>query len=78
MIANDDLAYKTHHIVGAHISLLFTMLHRITLESSIQIHVNERVGCMERMSIIVTNMCCVGHLGFLFTNSPLRQPALPQ
>ena len=63
MIGNDDLAYKTRHIVGAHIWLLllrsaeflfpFTVT-RYTFgklyDWPIQIHVNEQVGYMQRMN----------------------------
>ena len=66
MIANDILAYKTRHIVGAHILQLLLRSCRINLfpcytfgklnDWPIRIHVNERAGCMQRMSIVVTNV----------------------
>ena len=85
MIANDDLAYKTRHVVGAHI--LLTLQNKFTFpfivskyvtrytfrklhDCPIRIYVNERAGYMQRMRNRRYNTCCLGCLSFLFTNPP--------
>ena len=84
MIANDNLAYKMHHKFDYFyyapqnkFTFPFIVLKYETrytfgklYDWPIQIHVNERVGYMQQMSIVVTNTCCLGHLRFLFTNPP--------
>ena len=78
MIANDDVAYKTLYYAPQNkFTFPFIASKYETCYTfgklygwPIRIHMNERVGYMQRIRNRRYKMCCLGRLSFLFSNPP--------